>query len=202
MKKMTAEHFQTLMGTDFREKSKETAKTIALSIAFNDVHLDISDEEEEIVMKLLGTNADINSESMPEATALQLASIYCRPGIVKALLDKRANPFLTRSLGYTACDLARMREKYGKEGGQWKGIHKMLAEKMAEWQQEELDEPDDEKKLLIPGPKQAEQLEQKASDAFPARMERMYAEPIATLPTPGAENDQELETISRKYKYL
>jgi len=55
--------------------------------------------------------------------------------------------------------------------------------------------------MLIPGPKKAEHLEQKASDAFPARMERMYAEPIATMPTLGAENDQELETISRKYKY-
>jgi hypothetical protein len=200
MKKMTAERFQTLMGTDFREKSKETAKTIALSIAFNDVHLDISDEEEEIVIKLLEANADINSEFMPEATALQLASIYCRPGIVRALLDKRANPFLTRSLGYTACDLARMRGKYGKQGGQWKAIHTMLAEKMAEWQQEELNEPDEKKKVLIPGPKQSEQLEQKASDTFPDRMKRMYAEPIATLWALGAENGQELETISRKYK--
>jgi hypothetical protein len=55
--------------------------------------------------------------------------------------------------------------------------------------------------MLIPGSKEAEQLEQKASDAFPARMERMYAEPIATLPTLGAENDHELETINCKYKY-
>ena len=76
----------------------------------------------------------------------------------------------------------------------------MLAEKMAEWQQEELNEPDEKKKVLIPGPKQSEQLEQKASDTFPDRVKRMYAEPIATLWALGAENGQELETISRKYK--
>jgi ankyrin repeat protein len=195
MKQMTAEDFQCLIGTDFRQKSKENAKTIALLIAFNDVNLDITDDEGEIVMKLLAAGADVNSESMPEATALQLASIYCRQGIVKALLDKGANPFLTRSLGYTACDLAQMREKYGKQTDQWKAIHTMLAEKMNEWRQKEFDEPDEEKKLLIPGPKQAEQLEQKASDTYDPRMERMFAESLLTLSaTLGAGNDQQPES--------
>jgi ankyrin repeat protein len=194
MVQMTAEDFQNMIGTDFRQKSKENAKDIAMLIALNDVSLDITDREGEIVMKLLDAGADVNSESMPEATALQLASIYGRQSIVKALLGKNANPFLTRSLGFTACDLARMREKYGKQGGQWKAVHEMLAEKMAEWQQKELDEPDEVKKLLIPGPKQAEQLEQKASDTYDLRMGRMFAESMAAL---GAVNDQPVETSRR-----
>ena len=39
------------------------------------MNLDITDEEDEIVMKLLDAKADVNSECMPEATALQLAAI-------------------------------------------------------------------------------------------------------------------------------
>jgi ankyrin repeat protein len=191
MVQMTAEDFQNMIGTDFRQKSKENAKDIAMMIALNDVSLDITDGEGEIVMELLDARADVNSESMPEATALQLAAIYGRQSIVKALLDKNANPFLVRSLGYTACDLALMRDKYGKQGGQWKAVHEMLAERMAEWRQKELDEPDEEKKLLIPGPKQAEQLEQKASDTYDLRMGRMFAESMAAL---GVMNDQPVET--------
>jgi ankyrin repeat protein len=181
MKQITAEDFQNLVRTDFRQKSKENAKDIVMLIALNDVSLDITDEAGEIVMKLLDAKADVNSESMPEATALQLAAIYGRQSIVEALLDKNANPFLVRRLGYTSCDLALMRDRYGKQGGQWKAIHEMLAEKMAEWRQKELEEPDEEKKLLIPGPKQAERLELKASDAYDLRRQHLYAKSRATL---------------------
>jgi ankyrin repeat protein len=193
MKQITAEDFQNMIRTGFHQTTKEHAKNITWLIAFNDVNLDITDEECEIVLKLLAAGADVNSESMPEATALQLASMYGRQNIIKVLLDRGANPFLKRSLGYTACDLARMREEYGKQStcGQWKAIHEMLAEKMAEWQQTELDEPDEEKKLLTPGPKQAEQLEQKASDSYVPRMERMFAE---TLENPGAAIEAQMET--------
>lgn len=194
---MTAEDFQRLISTDFRQKSKENAKTIALLIAFNDVNLDITDEEDDIVMKLLDAKADVNSECMPEATALQLAAIYGRQSIVKALLDKNANPFLVRSLGYTSCELALIRHKYGKQGGQWKEIHTMLAEIMDEWRQKELDEPDEKKKLLVPGPKQAEQLEQETSDTYDLRMGRMFAESMATL---GAAKDQPVEPIFRRLR--
>lgn len=57
----------------------------------------------------------------------------------------------------------------------------MLAERMAEWRQKELEEPDEEKKLLIPGPKQAEKLELKASDAYDLRRQHLYAKFRATL---------------------
>lgn len=69
------------------------------------VKLDISDEEAEIVDLLLEKDIELDGID-GEATALQLATIYERKALVLKLLEKGANPFFKKGLGYTALEIA------------------------------------------------------------------------------------------------
>ena len=69
--------------------------------------MNISELDEQIVYMLLDAGIDINSQSSPDATALQLASTYGRRNLAQVLLEKGANPFLRRTLGFSALELAK-----------------------------------------------------------------------------------------------
>jgi ankyrin repeat protein len=72
--------------------------------------MDVMDEEAAVAEILINHGADPNSVKFHYgATPLQLAALYGRESLVSALLEKGANPFLERELGYTACQLANAR---------------------------------------------------------------------------------------------
>lgn len=101
--------------------------------------MDITEQDEEIVRLLLDAKIDVNSQGYPEATALQLSATYGRRNLVQLLLDKDANPFLVRDLGYDALTLAR---HCGHED-----IVQLLEQKMELLRKLEMEKLDDEAKL-------------------------------------------------------
>ncbi|KAL9612982.1 MAG: hypothetical protein Q9167_002459 [Letrouitia subvulpina] len=124
------------------------------------LQMDISDEQESIVNMLIEAGVDINSQSCPEVTSLQLAAIYGRVNIVRSLLDHGANPFLKREMGCTALALA---EKRG---------HADIAHLLSKWMETlaltEKYIAEEAEILLHPGPRQAKYLEERAMDPKPA----------------------------------
>lgn len=73
--------------------------------------VDITDDEESSCLLLIKHGIDVNSEYNRHtmSSPLQLAVIYKRLKIVKALLKTNANPFVKGEIGWTAMDLAEQR---------------------------------------------------------------------------------------------
>ena len=69
----------------------------------------ITQEAEEVVNLLIEHGADVNSQSYPQTSSLQLAALYERPLIAQRLLAKGANSFLRREANMTALDIAKAR---------------------------------------------------------------------------------------------
>ena len=86
-----------------RQRSRELPMQMILA---RDYKMDISDQDEEVACSLLDAGVDVNSQHSPVATALQLAAMYGRTNLVRLLLEKGANPFLEREIGWNTLKLA------------------------------------------------------------------------------------------------
>lgn len=111
-------------------------------ILARDYKMDISDQDEEIAYSLLDAGIDVNSQHAPDATALQLAAMYGRTNLVRVLLEKGANPFLERDLGWNALKLA--------EHCKHNDIVDLLTKKMEIIETLERESPNDDDKLGVP----------------------------------------------------
>lgn len=120
-------------------RSQEASQLETQLIIARGYKMDITEEDEEIVGLLLAAKIDVNSQGHPEATALQLSAIYGKRNLVQLLLEKDANPFLVRDLGYDALTLAR---HCGHED-----IVQLLEQKMELLKKLEMEKLDDEAKL-------------------------------------------------------
>ena len=72
--------------------------------------MDISDDSAEVVEFLIKHGVDVNSQSCPDVTPLQLAALYNRTELARLLLERGANPFLRRQAKMTALDIAERRK--------------------------------------------------------------------------------------------
>ncbi|KAL9034234.1 MAG: hypothetical protein Q9214_007137 [Letrouitia sp. 1 TL-2023] len=120
------------------------------------LQMDISDEQENIVKMLIEAGVDVNSQNSPEVTSLQLAAIYGRINIVRSLLDQGANPFLKRDMGCTALALA---EKRGHAD-----IARVLLKRMETLALAEEQIAEEAEILRHPGLRQAKHLEERAME--------------------------------------
>jgi ankyrin repeat protein len=116
------------------EKQKITDELLALTVS-----MDLTDEEAAVAKTLIDHSIDTNSVKFSGATPIQLAALYGRETLVSALLEKGANPFLEREIGYTAYQLAEARKHTG--------IAELLKQKMNDLIQREEDAISEEQKL-------------------------------------------------------
>ena len=111
-------------------------------ILARDYKMDISDQDEEVAYSLLDAGIDVNSQHSPVATALQLAAMYGRTNLVRVLLEKGANPFLERELGWNTLKLA--------EHCKHNDIVDLLAKRIEVIENLERESPNDDEKLGVP----------------------------------------------------
>ena len=106
------------------EKSKLNRQRSSALVLSNAVEMDITKEEEEIALMLIEKGIDVNGMEHASETPLQLAVIYGRLKIVEELLQRGANPFIDRTMGWTAVELA---EQLGNTN-----LSRMIKEKESE----------------------------------------------------------------------
>lgn len=124
------------------QRMRENSQFHTQMILARDYKMDISDQDEEIAYSLLDAGIDVNSQHAPNATALQLAAMYGRTNLVRVLLEKGANPFLERKLGWNALKLA--------EHCKHNDIVDLLTKKMEIIETLERESPNDDDKLGVP----------------------------------------------------
>lgn len=94
-------------GSDEHKQSMRNSTNLILS---NALDMDITDDEERIALLLIRKGIRVNAKDCKMETPLQLAALYGRRKIVKKLLEKDStNPFIDRTLGWTASQLALSR---------------------------------------------------------------------------------------------
>lgn len=124
------------------DEDKEPLRTFTKLLLAQDITLDISysavtsDDCEEIARLLIEHDVDVNGESYPEMSPLQLATLYRRKGLVELLLKKGANPFLKRVIGLSARELIDERLKLNKHKLDFE-IFDLLCEKESELDRKE-----------------------------------------------------------------
>jgi len=99
---------ELLQNSDSEESKLTRQRSSALALS-NAVEMDITKEEEEIALMLIEKGIDVNGMEHAAETPLQLAVIYGRLRVVEELLRRAANPFIDRTLGWTAVELAEQR---------------------------------------------------------------------------------------------
>ena len=124
-------------GTQQRSREFRTQMVLA-----RDYKMDISDHDEEIACSLLDAGIDVNSQHSAVATALQLAAMYGRINLVRVLLEKGANPFLERELGWDTLKLAKH--------CQHNDIVDLLTKRIEVIENLERESPNDDDKLGVP----------------------------------------------------
>ena len=122
-----------------RQRSREFHTQMILA---RDYKMDISDQDEEVAYSLLSAGVDVNSQHSPDATALQLAVMYGRTNLVRVLLEKGANPFLERELGWNSLKLA--------EHCKHNDIVDLLTKRIEVIEKLEMESPHDDDKLGVP----------------------------------------------------
>ena len=134
------------------DEDKEPLRTFTKLLLTQDITLDISysagtsDDCEEIACLLVEHGVDVNGESYPEMSPLQLATLYRRKELVELLLKKGANPFLKRVIGLSARELIEERLKLNKHKADFE-IFNLLCQKESELIQKESELPSLESKL-------------------------------------------------------